>query len=136
MITEAQLKDIDKKGFHLKSIAEARRENNKYLKRYGESMWTAAILTAYAGGGWEMLNEFYNMPLKYQRMLLDAYQFVEARRELGMVQAASRPYMKKSDGKKYVSQLTNIINGATGTRAVSDVVKDQIKTGYQVSKKD
>lgn len=83
-----------------------------------------------------MLNEFYNMPLKYQRMLLDAYQFVEARRELGMVQAASRPYMKKSDGKKYVSQLTNIINGATGTRAVSDVVKDQIKTGYQVSKKD
>lgn len=135
MITSQDWEKIQNTGIHLESISKARQKNNEYLRRYGQPLWVSAILTAYAGGGFEMLKEMHRMPLKYQRLLLDAYEWVEAKRALNMIQAASRPYMKKQDGKKLVGELMNKVNGNAARESKFSNVLSDAKSGYKVEKR-
>ena len=135
MITAKNREKIQKTGIHLESISKARQRNNEYYKKYGPNLWLSAILTAYAGGGFEMLKEMHSMPFKYQQLLLDAYEWVEAKRALDMVQAASRPYMKKQDGKKLVNNLMNKVNGNGQREAKFSNVLSEAKSGYKVEKR-
>ena len=92
--------------------AKAQREYNKYIKKYGELEWLAAVVTAYQCGGYDELRYNYeHVPLKYLNMLVDAYHYKSTELELSIAQAASRPYMKKNDSIKYMQNLTDKLEG-------------------------
>lgn len=98
------------------SVSEARRkhlaESNRYIKKYGELLWMAALVTAYQNGGYEELKKNYQeVPLRYLNLLLEAYKYKNAEREFSIAQAASRPHMKKGDAKKYMQELANKLEG-------------------------
>lgn len=98
------------------SVSAARRQHyrdtNKHIKKYGELLWLAALVTAYQNGGYEELKSNYEkVPLKYLQLLLEAYQFKNAEREFSIAQAASRPHLKKGDAKKYMQELANKLEG-------------------------
>lgn len=109
-------KDKNVNVIKVSSVEEARRkhfsESNKYIKEYGELLWTAALLTAYQNGGYDDLCRNYNeVPLKYVRLLLDAYKYKNAELEFLIAQASSRPHMAKADGKKYMEGLAAKLEG-------------------------
>lgn len=98
------------------SVSEARRkhyqETNKHVKKYGDMLWLAALVTAYQGGGYEELKKNYHeVPLKYLNLLLEAYRHKNTELEFSIAQAASRPYMEKGDAKKYMQDLANKLEG-------------------------
>lgn len=100
----------------VQSVSAARKKSqaqtNKYINKYGEMEWMAAMLTAYQGGGYEELKKNYNdVPLKYMKMLIDAYRYKATELELSIAQAASRPHMKKGDSQKYMQSLTDRLEG-------------------------
>jgi len=100
----------------VKSVSKERQkhlaETNKYIRQYGELLWMAALVTAYQGGGYEDLkNNYEKVPLKYLQLLLDAYKYKNTELEFLIAQAASRPHMKKGDGKKYIEGLANKLEG-------------------------
>ena len=87
-------------------------ESNRYIGKYGELLWMAALVTAYQGGGYEDLKKNYTtVPLKYLQLLLDTYKYKQAELEFLIAQASSRPHMKKNDGKKYMEGLANKLEG-------------------------
>lgn len=95
-----------------KAKAKAQREYNKYIKKYGELEWLAALVTAYQCGGYDELKYNYeHVPIKYLNMLVDAYHYKNTELELSIAQAASRPYMKKNDSIKYMQGLTDRLEG-------------------------
>lgn len=95
-----------------KAKAKVNRERNKYIKKYGDSAWAAAVLTAYQCGGYkEFKYNYEKVPLKYMNLLLDAYKFKNTELELSIAQAAARPYMKKNDSIKYIESLSNKLEG-------------------------
>lgn len=105
-----------KNVFKVHSVADAKykaaTENNKYIKEYGELLWTAALITAYQNGGYEELKKNYERtPLKYLKLLLDAYRYKNTELEFAIAQAASRPHMKKGDAKKYITTLADKLEG-------------------------
>lgn len=98
------------------SVSEARRkhslESNRYIRKYGELLWTAALLTAYQNGGYDELYKNYNeVPLKHVQLLLDAYRYKNAELEFSIAQASSRPHMSKADGKNYMEGLAAKLEG-------------------------
>ena len=98
------------------SVSEARRknleENNKYIKKYGELLWTAALLTAYQNGGYKELQYNYeHVPMRSMQILLDAYNYKRTELEFTIAQGASRPHMKKADGQKYMDGLVSRLEG-------------------------
>lgn len=100
----------------VKSVEEERRkhlaETNKYIGKYGELLWTCALLTAYQNGGYDELCHNYNdVPMQYVKLLLDAYRYKNAELEFLIAQASSRPHMKKGDGKKYMDGLAAKLEG-------------------------
>lgn len=100
----------------LHSVEEARRkhqlENNEYIKKYGELLWTVALLTAYQNGGYDELRRNYNeVPMKFINLLLDAYRFKNTELEFAMTKAASRPHLKKGDSQRYVEGLADKLEG-------------------------
>lgn len=98
--------------FKLHSVSAAMRSNNKFATQYGDMLWSVALLTAYQCGGYEQLKyNFNNVPIKYVKLLLDAYQYKNDKLELAIAQAASRPHMKKADGQKYINDLVNKLEG-------------------------
>lgn len=112
MLMEPQKGKVIKVG----SVSEARRkaaeENNGYIQKYGSLLWSAAVLTAYQGGGYEELKKNYQeTPAKYLSLLVDAYRFKNTELEFAIAQAASRPHLKKSDAKKYMEQLAQKLEG-------------------------
>ena len=112
------MNDVGKKPHVIKvgSVSEARRkfaqESNKYIKKYGEMLWSVALLTAYQGGGYdELQHNFNDVPMKYVELLLDAYRYKNTELEFLIAQAASRPHLKKNEGKKYMDNLANKLEG-------------------------
>lgn len=98
--------------FKLQSVSAAKRANNGFIQKYGEMLWTVALLTAYQNGGYKELKENYkNVPIKYVKLLLDAYQYKDDKMELSIAQAASRPHMSKKDGKDYIEALIKKLDG-------------------------
>jgi hypothetical protein len=98
------------------SVSEARQqhavETNKYIRKYGSLLWMAALVTAYQNGGYDELKKNYEeVPLKYLQLLLDAYKYKNTELEFSIAQAASRPHMKKNDGKKYIESLADKLEG-------------------------
>lgn len=95
-----------------KALAKNRATTNKYIREYGELEWEAALLTAYQGGGYkELYDNYHNVPLKYMKMLIDAYRYKNTELELAVARAASRPHMKKGDSKKYMQELLDKLEG-------------------------
>lgn len=104
----------------VQSVSKAQRRqaasSNRYIREYGELLWTAALLTAYQGGGYDDLkHNYHDVPLKYVRLLLDAYRYKNTELEFAIAQAASRPHLKKADGQKYIQTLANKLEGKDGT---------------------
>ena len=100
----------------VQSVSKARQkaaeETNRYMQKYGSLLWSAALLTAYQGGGYEELKKNYNVvPMKYVELLLDAYRYKHAEEEFSMAQAVARPHLKKGDAKKYMEGLANKLEG-------------------------
>ena len=98
------------------SVSEAKQkhlaETNKYIKKYGELLWLAALVTAYQNGGYDELKKNYTeVPLRHLQLLLDAYKYKNAELEFLIAQAASRPHMKKGDGQKYIDNLAAKLEG-------------------------
>lgn len=105
-------KNIIKVSSVSKALHNASAENNRYFKKYGELLWTAALVTAYQNGGYEELKKNYEtVPLKYLQLLLDAYKYKNTELEFLIAQAASRPHMKKGDAKSYMESLANKLEG-------------------------
>lgn len=87
-------------------------KSNRFVKQYGEMLWLCALLTAYQGGGYEELKYNYeHVPLKFINLLIEAYKYKNTELELIVAQAASRPYMKKQDGQKYIDDLVKKLEG-------------------------
>lgn len=98
------------------SVSEAKRknliENNKYIQKYGELLWTAALLTAYQNGGYRELQFNYEkVPMRSMQILLDAYHYKQTELEYTIAQGASRPHMKKKDGQDYMERLIAKLEG-------------------------
>lgn len=109
---EPKKTNMIKVGSVSKARQKAAEENNHYLKKYGSLLWSAALLTAYQGGGYDELKKNYNeVPMQYVELLLDAYRYRHAELEYSIAQAASRPHMKKGDSKKYMENLANKLEG-------------------------
>lgn len=105
-------KNIIKVGSVSKALHDASASNNKYFQKYGELLWTAALVTAYQNGGYAELKENYeHVPLKHLQLLLDAYKYKNTELEFLIAQAASRPHMKKGDAKKYMEDLASKLEG-------------------------
>lgn len=95
-----------------KALRDASARNNKYFNKYGELLWTAALVTAYQNGGYKELKDNYeHVPLKYLQLLLDAYKYKNTELEFVIAQAASRPHMKKGDAKQYMEDLAAKLEG-------------------------
>ena len=90
------------------ALSKARGQSNKYIREYGETLWMAALLTAYQGGGYAELKKNYNqVPMKYIKLLLDAYRYKSTELEFSMTRAASSPHLKKKDAQKYTQELAD-----------------------------
>lgn len=106
----------EKNIIKVSSVSAAKREhyakNNKYMQKYGEMLWMAALVTAYQNGGYEELKKNYQQtPLKFLELLLAAYRYKNTEMEFSFAQAASRPHMKKGDAKKYMQDLADKLEG-------------------------
>lgn len=106
----------EKRVIKVGSVEKMRRkqavENNKYMQKYGELLWTVALLTAYQNGGYKELKFNYEkVPYRYISLLLDAYKYKQAEEEFTMAKAASRPHLKKKDGKDYIDGLVAKLEG-------------------------
>lgn len=113
----------------VKSVSEAQQkhatENNKYAKEYGELLWNVALLTAYQGGGFKELQYNYeHVPMKYVKLLLDAYNYKKTEWEFLIAQAASRPHMSKRDGKDYIQKLADKLQGLDEEQGLSRFIKE------------
>lgn len=109
---EPKKQNIIKVGSVSKARREAAEKSNKYIQKYGSLLWSAALVTAYQGGGYDELKQNYNsVPLKYLQLLIDAYQYKHTEEEYRMAQAVSLPHKKKGDAKKYMNDLANKLEG-------------------------
>lgn len=108
--------DNENKVVEVKSVRQARSkhigENNGYIRKYGQLLWSAALLTAYQGGGMKELADNYNkVPYKYVALLLDAYTYINDEEEYRIFQATSTPHAKKKDQKAYIERLQRRLEG-------------------------
>lgn len=106
----------ERKVISVQSVSKARRatlkNSNSYVGKYGEILWTVALLTAYQNGGVkELMDNYNNVPMRYVNLLLDAYRYKNAEQEFMMTQAAAYPNMKKADSKKHMEDLQNRLEG-------------------------
>ncbi len=86
-------------------------KNNRYIKKWGEGIWFAALLTAYQNGGYDDLKRNTEIPVKWLGLLLDAYHYKETETEMMIARATGVPYMSKKDAKKYWEELSNKLEG-------------------------
>ena len=101
----------------VKSVSEFRRnealKSNKYIRKWGEGIWMAALLTAYQNGGYDDLKRNTEIPMKWLGLLLDAYRYKSTEEEMMFARASGVPYMKKADSKKYWQELSDKLEGKT-----------------------
>ena len=99
----------------VQSVAEARRKaaekSNKHFKDWGTATWSAAVLTAYQHGGYEELKANMAMPLKWQKLLIEAYQHAFCEEEFRMARASIAANLKKKDLQEYLDGLVRKLEG-------------------------
>ena len=109
------MEEKKEKIIKVQSVAAARRraaeDKNNFIKKWGMANWSAAILTAYQGGSYRELQANLDIPAKWLRLLLDAYQYKATEEELRMARAAVAPYLKKKASKDYFEGLTDYLEG-------------------------
>lgn len=91
--------------------AKAQRQSNGYIQKWGENDWAAALITLYSGGGVETFKKIQEMPFRWQRLFIDAHNYMLTELELIIASAAASANMEKKDRKKYFSDLQSRLMG-------------------------